>query len=53
MLIRSLLFLIAFIFFIVWGYVYFVLGSKGLIHILLILSNMSLLVGILYRKRLS
>lgn len=53
MIIRGLLFLIAIIFFIVWGYVYFILGLKGLIHFLLLLSNMSLLIGILYQKRLS
>ncbi len=52
-MIRSIMFLIALLFFIAWSYVYFVLGIKGLIHFLLLMSNISLLIGVLYRKRLS
>lgn len=53
MIIRSFIFLIAIVLFVVWGYFYFILSGKGLVHFLLLLSNISLLVGILYQKRLS
>lgn len=50
---KKTLYILSFIIFSAWVYNYFVLGLQGLVHFLLLISNISLMVAVLYTKRLS
>ncbi len=50
---KKTLYLLTCILFSAWAYTYFIIGLQGLVHFLLIISNISLMVAILYSKRLS
>lgn len=50
---KKTLYILTLALFMAWGYTYFIMGLQGLVHFLLLISNISLMVAILYSKRLS
>ncbi len=50
---KKTLYILTLMLFSAWIYTYFVLSMQGLVHFLLLISNVSLMIAILYSKRLS
>ncbi len=50
---KKTLYILTIILFLAWAYTFFILGLQGLVHFLLLISNISLMVAVLYSKRLS
>lgn len=50
---KKTLYILTLVLFMAWAYTYFILGLQGLVHFLLLISNISLMIAILYSKRLS
>lgn len=50
---KKTLYILTLVLFSAWVYTYFIIGLQGLVHFLLLISNISLMVAVLYSKRLS